>query len=286
MRFALLLAFLTLWASAAARAQSTFDEDQRVTDESLRAHHWTLEARFSTVFYPDADQGAPSVPYIGLDNQTHSGPPFYAVYGPHHRLLSDLELDLDLWQGFGSVSVGLAVGYSEFYGHSFIQEPCPAGSGLSGTCYAQQGVNSSFHLVPIRALATYRFDYFVPKHFPVVPFVRVGLDWVVYWNALGSGQVSYENGGNSDNAIGLVTGVEGSAGLMLLLDDIDGDVSRDALHDLGISHTYVMASYVDQIIQNGPSNLIYAIRTGGSSSPPAALNLSAAYFDFGVAVQC
>ncbi|MHB8419984.1 MAG: MXAN_2562 family outer membrane beta-barrel protein [Myxococcales bacterium] len=253
-----------------------------VTEESIRAHDWTVELRFSTVFYPDADSGAPNLQFINPSGTTSAGPPFQDVYGSKHRLLSDLEMDRDLWQGFGSVSVGLGVGYSEFYGHGMVQAACPSGAGL---CFNRSSVASSFHLVPIRLLATYRFDYFVPRHFPLVPFVRVGLDWVIYWNAESSGQISYEPSGASENAIGLVTGVEGSAGLMLLLDDIDGQISRDALHDIGISHTYLMAEWVDQIIQNGPSNLVYDLRTFGKSSPPAALDLSASYFDFGVAVQ-
>jgi len=269
-----------LAVAAVAVAQEGADVDGTpLTLEDLRAHQWTVELRFSTVFYPNVDSGAPDVTFVDLNGNTQSGPPFFDVYGPKHRLLSDLEVDRDLWQGFGSVSVGVALGYSEFYGHGMANS-CQ----LPQLCFTQAPVDSSFHLVPVRLLATYRFDYFVPKHFPLVPFVRVGLDWVIYWNAESSGQISFQPSGPSENAIGMVTGVEGSAGVMLLLDDVDGDISRDALHDLGISHTYLTASYVDQIIQNGPSNVIHAIWTGGGT-PPATLDLSAAYFDFGVAVQ-
>ena len=277
------------WALALAAplgvAASAFAQDAElppVTEESIRAHHWTFEARFSTVFYPNVDSGANSVPFVDGNGKPQSGPPFMDVYGPRHRLLSDIELDRDVWQGFGSVSVGLDVGYSEFYGHGMLQAGCAGGS---GACFTQTDVLSSFHIVPIRALATYRFDYFVPQHFPLVPYVRAGLDWVVYWNAMQSGQISFQPSGARANAIGLITGVEVSAGLMLLLDDIDGAISRDALHDLGLAHTYLTASYVDQIIENGPSNAFYWLRTGGSGTPPATLDRSAAYFDFGIAVQ-
>jgi hypothetical protein len=279
----LLLATLS---SGFALAQDLSDKER---DEEAAAgtipHWWTFEARMSTVFYPNADSGAPNVPFINGAGNVQSGPPFFDVYGPKHRMLTDLELDRDLWQGFGSVAVGVAVGYSEFYGLGMEQGPCPATSGLSGKCFIQSSANSSFHIIPARLLATYRFDRFVPDHIPVVPFVRAGLDWFVYWNAEQSGQVSFETNGPSDNGIGLVTGAEISGGLEVLLDDIDAVISRDALHDLGIAHTYLMAEYVDTFIENGPSNIFYDIRTGGSSKPPAALDLSSAYFQFGLGAQ-
>jgi hypothetical protein len=282
-----LTALLLLGSSALGRAQELSDKER---DEEASAgtlpHWWTVELRMTTVFYPDADSGAPNVPFINAAGNEQTGPPFYDVYGPKHRMLTDLEVDRDLWQGFGSVAVGLAAGYSEFYGYGMLQGPCPAGSGLTGKCFIQTDVNSSFHIIPARLLATYRFDYYVPDHIPVVPFVRAGLDWFVYWNAEQSGQVSYQPAPSaSDNGIGLVTGVEVSGGLEVLLDDIDAVISRDALHDLGIAHTYLMAEYVGTFIQNGPSNLLYYVRTGGNTNPPAALNLSAAYFQFGLGAQ-
>jgi hypothetical protein len=281
-----LAALLLVLGSTRGQAQEELSDKDLEAEASAGqiAHWWTVEARMTTVFYPDIDSNAPSIPFINGAGSLQTGPPFYDTYGSKHRMLTDLEVDRDLWQGFGSVAVGLAGGYSEFYGYGMLSEPCPAGTGLSGKCFAVTGVNSSFHIIPVRALATYRFDYYVPRHIPVVPFVRAGLDWFVYWNAEQSGQVSYQPTGSSDNGIGLVTGAEISGGLQVLLDDIDAVISRDALHDLGIAHTYLMAEYVDTWIQNGPSNIFYAIRTGGGTAP-ATLNLSAAYFQFGLGAQ-
>jgi hypothetical protein len=278
-------ALLPLLSAARGQAQELSDKDlEEEATAGQIPHWWTVEARLTTMYYPNIDSGAPNIPFINGAGNLQSGPPFYDVYGSKHRMLTDIELDRDLWQGFGSVAVGIAVGYSEFYGYGMLQEPCPSTSGLSGKCFAATGVNSSFHIIPTRLLATYRFDYFVPQHIPVVPFVRAGLDWFVYWNAEQSGQVSYEPTGASQNAIGLVTGAEISGGLQVLLDDIDAVISRDALHDLGIAHTYLMAEYVDTWIENGPSNLFYSIRTGGGQAP-AALDLSSAYFQFGLGAQ-
>jgi hypothetical protein len=286
-RSALALSASLLLATVAStgRAEET---DKDVGDEaapsSLLSHWWTFELRISTVYYPNADSGAPNVPFINSGGAVVSGPPFYDVYGQKHRMLTDIELDRDLWQGFGSVAVGVALGYSEFYGYGMAQSTCPTGSGLSGNCFQQTGVNSSFHILPLRLLASYRFDYFLKDHIPVVPFVRAGFDWVVYWNAEQSGQVSFDPSGPSNNAIGLITGVEVSGGLQVYLDDIDAVIARDALHDLGIAHTYLMAEYVDTSIENGPSNVFYAIRTGGGKPPPV-IDLSAAYFQFGLGAQ-
>ncbi len=264
-----------------------------VADE--HPHEWTLEVRLSTVYYPDADAGAGpgnSLTFEGTNGQLRQGAPFYDVYGPKHRMLTDLEVDRDLWSGFGTVALGLSAGYAEFYGQGLKlcadynpSVGCLAQASGSGGYLQQVAVNSSFHVVPLRLLATYRFDYFVPRGIPIVPFVRGGLDWVIYWNAMQSGQISYVIGDTGNQALGLTTGIEGSAGVQVLLDQIDTEVGGDAWHELGIAHTYLMIEYVDQIVQNGPGNVIHSIRTLGATPPAPVVDLSAAYFDFGLGFQ-
>ncbi len=256
---------------------------------------WSIEVRGSTVFYPDADAAATPGNYesfVGLDGATHSGPPFYDVYGSKHRLLTELELDRDVWKGFGSVSVGLTGGYAEFYGHGMklcagydASVGCLA-QAAGGAGYLQQvAVNSSFHLVPVRLLGTYRFDVLVPRGIPLVPFIRGGLDWVLYWNAEQSGQISFVANDAGVKGLGLTTGYEGAIGLELLLDWLDAEIGNDAWRDLGIAHTYLLVEYVDQIIQNGPGDVVHAIRTLGATPAAPAIDLSARYFDFGLGFQ-
>jgi hypothetical protein len=140
---------------------------------------------------------------------------------------------------------------------------------------------TGFHLVTGKLFASYRFDYFIPDGFPVVPFVKGGLDWVVYWEELSSGAITQ---GTSGNAFGLVTGLEASAGLSFLIDFIDPQIARDMYTDLGIAHTFFTAAWTWQDIQNDPSNVVHEIFNGGQKAAPT-LNLSASFFNFGVELE-
>ena len=263
-----LAGLLAVCALAAAGVAQALDFD--------RPHSWFIELRASTVYYPDADANVGSIPFTTAGGQGKSGPPFQDLFGTKHRLLTELEIDRELWRDFGTLSLGLAGGYSEFYGAGFRM-------GSSNNLVRSQA-ESSFHVVPLRLLATYRFDYFVPRHVPFVPFVRGGLDWVIYWNAMQDGQISFIPPPSNAQSLSMTTGVEGSVGLALLLDILDPGSARDFFEDIGVAHTYLLVEYTDQLIENGPGNLVHALRTLGQPAPPA-IDLSARFFDFGLGFQ-
>ncbi|MHB1843468.1 MAG: MXAN_2562 family outer membrane beta-barrel protein [Deltaproteobacteria bacterium] len=246
-----------------------------LADIAERPHDWDVELGFSPVYYPDVDQtaGVQDIGYTGSSGAPRSGTPFYDIYGPKHRLLTQVEVDRDLWQAFGEASVGVSLGYAEFYGH-----------GLSANTGQKVDALSSFHVLPLKLLGTYRFDPFVPRGIPLVPFVRGGLDWVIYWNAMESGQISFVPGATGTEALGLTTGIEGTIGVALVLDWIDPVLARDFSADMGIERTSFIVAYTDELIENGPGNVIHAIRTGGAAPTPV-IDLSARYFEFGIDFQ-
>ena len=271
---------LAIVASISGSAASQEDEEE--TPHFYRLHWWRVSARVSTVYYPDADQGLSPVPNAyGTDANGNLVPvnraPFEAVFGTKHRLLAEGEVERDLWQGFGSIGIGAGFAYSEFYGTGFHQVGGPDG----GLIFLKSSDGTGFHLATLKLFATYRFDYFVPSGFPLVPYVKGGLDWVIYWEQLSSGSITQ---GINGSAIGLVTGLEATAGLSFMLDFIDPLIARDMYTDLGIAHSFLTAGWTWQDIQNDPSNLVHQIFHGGQSGP-ATLNLSASYFNFGVELE-
>ena len=106
-----LAALLLVLGSTRGQAQEELSDKDLEAEASAGqvAHWWTVEARMTTVFYPDIDSNAPSIPFINGAGSLQTGPPFYDTYGSKHRMLTDLEVDRDLWQGFGSVAVGLLI---------------------------------------------------------------------------------------------------------------------------------------------------------------------------------
>jgi hypothetical protein len=145
----------------------------------------------------------------------------------------------------------------------------------------RSGDGTGCHLATAKLFVTYRFDYFVPDGFPLVPYVKGGLDWMVYWEQLSSGQITP---GVNGSALGLVTGIEGTAGLSFMLDWVDPQIARDMFVDLGIAHTFLTAGWTWQDIQNDPSNLVHKIFNNGQNGPKT-LDLSASFFNFGVELE-
>lgn len=274
MKRSLLLA-LSLLAGAPALAQE-YDTPPSGYD---RPHSWRAELRFSTVYYPAVDDNLPLVTVYPDGVTPSTGGAFGEVFGTRRRLLSEGEFDRDLWKGFGTVGVGVGFAYAEFYGTGFHN--LAAAGQLP--FYAGSGDGTGFHLGQLRLVALYRFDEFVPRGFPLVPFAKVGLDWAYYWEQLSSGQLTPNQKIGTGDAQGMVTGVEASLGLSLLLDFVDPVIAREMYQDLGVAHTYLNASYTWQDLQNGPSNLLHSIFEGGNT--PTTLNLSSQFFDFGVSVE-
>jgi hypothetical protein len=269
---ALGLAALSLGASK-ARADSLFE--QREPGEG-RPRNWIVELKFSTVYYPDLDNG---VTPLVLNNGSVTDPsytgltgPFHAVMGSKHRLLSQLEGDYALWQGFGTLSVGLGFAYAEFYGHTYR---IPA----DGSPPVLTGDSTYFREVQTRTLLIYRLDPW--PRIPLIPYVKGGLDWVYYWSTLSNGSISSANGVSGD---GLTTGLEFTLGMAFQLDVIDGTIAQDAYNSIGISHSYFIFDWTDQVIQNGPGNVWHGIWNGGRGGPPAS-NLSGSFFSFGLQFQ-
>jgi hypothetical protein len=266
---------LVVLGPSSARA---FDLFEQYPESERRPRNWLLEVKLSTVYYPDADSGVTPIPVVNYGSVTSpslAGPvgPFHAVMNPHHRVLSQLELDRTLWQGsFGTLAVGLGLAYAEFYGHTY-RDP---GGGAPPVLTTD---TTYFREIQWRALLIYRLDPW--PRIPIVPYVKGGMDWIYYWSQLSNGSTSTADGVSGD---GLTTGLEITLGVAIQLDALDGDISQDAYNTLGISHTYFVFDWTDQFIQNGPGNLIHQIFNGGQSAP-AAVNLSSTYFSFGLQFQ-
>ena len=256
-----------------ARADSLFE--QREPGEG-RPRNWIIELKFSTVYYPNLDSGVqPLIVNTGsVTSPVYSGltGPFHAVMQNKHRLLSQLEGDYAIWQGFGTLSVGLGFAYAEFYGHTYR---IPG----DGSPPVLTSDSTYFREVQTRTLLIYRLDPW-PK-IPLVPYVKGGLDWIYYWSTLSNGSISSANGVSGD---GLTTGFEFTLGMAFQLDVIDGTIAQDAYNSIGISHTYFVFDWTDQIIQNGPGNVWHGLWNGGRGAPPAS-DLSGSFFSFGLQFQ-
>lgn len=200
-------------------------------------------------------------PKIDSDPSLNGHTPYADTFGGGSMLLFELEVERELWHRFGSLGIGVSVGYSEKYGSA--QYDSSGGGALSGP----SGDKTSLKVIPLKAMAVYRFDYpALHWGFPVVPYVKGGFTVEPWWVTKGSG-VEYSGGAR---AAGFKGGYGGVFGLALMLDYAEAALGRDFRSDYGVFHSYLFAEFNDWQVQS--------FRNTG-------LNLSGQYFMFGFAFE-
>ncbi|MBI5482143.1 MAG: hypothetical protein HY906_25030 [Deltaproteobacteria bacterium] len=230
MRRALLHALVALAALPAA-AQLPGPGSGGVEPEKSYASpkHFAFEAKFGP-YKPSIDDEFPS-------GQT--GP--YSRYFGGSGLMSQFEFDYQLFQKFGSIGVGLGLGYFTKSGKSF---PCLPGTGAAcePDFSTKSGDSTSINVLPLALLAIYRFDVLALRYrVPVVPYVKGGLTYSFWWINKGNGKVASVTGadGTKDNGRNGQFGLTVTGGVALMLDAFDTGAGRELDGALGINHTYI-----------------------------------------------
>jgi hypothetical protein len=184
-------------------------------------------------------------PYTPLIDRPFTGTkPYQQVFGGGPMLLGELEVDYHLFQRFGSLAVGLSGGYAEKYGRA-----------VDDATGAQTSQATGLMLVPLKALAVYRFDWLSLKYdVPLVPYAKGGLVVMPWWVTSGSA-LEVDNG---VRGAGVSVGLAGVLGLALTLDFLDPRLARDFDTGVGVNHTYLFAEFALQemgLFQKGSLDL-------------------------------
>ncbi len=176
-------------------------------------------------YTPDVDSGVPG-----------GATPHRAIFGDSTRLLYQLEVDYDLLQRFGTVSVGLGAGYFTESAKAFI-------AAADGTSTATRSADStSLRLIPISLLAVYRLDVLAERwRVPLVPYVKVGLNYTFWKITDGNGDVATLTQGG--RGAGGTLGWQTTAGLAVRLDGLDSSAMRELEADSGLKHVSVFWDY-------------------------------------------
>ena len=228
-RSATLLALgLALTVPARARAQSNILEaepsEMPASHRFRSPQHFAFELKFGP-YKPDVDS---EFDRGGVDVRT----PYKNYFGNGRHLLSQIELDLQLFHRFGSLAAGFGIGYYSVTGTA------PLGSHTG----ALSGDTSNFKVVPLSVSAVYRFDYLLEqKGIPLVPYGKLGLDWA-YWQ-ITDGNDEIATDGHGGTGRGGTLGWHAAAGIALVIDFFDPDAARDFDADLGVNHTAITFEY-------------------------------------------
>ena len=111
------------------------------------------------------------------------------------------------------------------------------------------GANSGF-LVPLVLQLVYRWDYLAERwRVPVVPYVRAGLVYALWWIKDGNGNLArFGEGGKK--AYGGTFGYQVNVGLSLQLDLLEPTTSKRLDAETGINHFYLFCEFVHSRIDN------------------------------------
>jgi hypothetical protein len=176
-------------------------------------------------YLPDVDSGL-----------ANGATPHQAVFGQSTHLLYQLEVDYELWQGFGTVSLGAGFGYFREKAKAFI-------ANADGTSTNNRSSDeTALRLLPTSLLVVYRMDVLAERwQVPVVPYAKLGLNYTFWSITDGNGdQATLGQGGRG---AGVTAGWQTAAGLALQLDIFDPASMRELDGDTGINHMYAFVDY-------------------------------------------
>jgi len=198
---------LSLWVALAALGLApAAHAAEDLAQESPRK--WVLDLQFGS-YFPSIDEGV-------------QGSPFADFFGGN-SLITQLSLQRLVYQGIGTLGIGLQAGYSEFFGRTFVQ----------GTD-ERSGDPSYFRVVPIQLFVAYRFDY-AALHWDI-PFVLHGRAGIGEW-------IWWESGPGTGDDSGAKLGFGLSAGLAFHLDWLDPKLAREFDRNFGVNNTYLFVEY-------------------------------------------
>jgi hypothetical protein len=213
-----LAALLTHNATASAQIFT------RQADSQYRSNrHFALEMRFGP-YSPDID-----------DEFGGAARPHEKFFGDKRRLMTQVEIDYQIFKRFGSAAIGLSLGYFTEKAKAFLSETA------TSTNPTRSGDDTRLSLFPVALLAVYRADQLWQyMGIPLVPYGKIGLNytsWSIY-----DGNDEVAEGGASGfpgRGRGGTPGWQWSAGVSFALDIIDFNSARELDRETGVNHSYL-----------------------------------------------
>ncbi|MCB9638438.1 MAG: hypothetical protein H6727_05960 [Myxococcales bacterium] len=174
--------------------------------------------------------------FTQIDQETGlSGKPFSSLFGTTTLPYLEVGFEWLFLKKYGSLGLGATAGISWMQGKALKQD---------GT--ADENNTMAFWMIPLRLELIYRMDYFVHSHkFPLVPYVRGGLDYNFWFVTDSNGSLaSYQDSAGKDlSAFGGRFGFHFGAGLQFLLDVLDPTTARTFDMEVGVNHTYLFVEW-------------------------------------------
>jgi len=156
-----------------------------------------------------------------------------------YQFLPMLDVDRVIWSGSGQVTLGGSIGYMQK--SAFAYRDGTTADELFRV--RSRASSNTFRLIPLAITASYRVTQLDDLYgIPLVPYLRGGLAYYVWWMKGPSGSLSkictdgtQDSDCEGNKAYGGTLGVQGALGLSIRAERIDKDASR-AMKNSGIVH--------------------------------------------------
>lgn len=198
-----------------------------------------------------------------IDSEFTSGVhPYKDTFGDSQHLMFQTQLGYELFNKLGTVLLSPGIGYFKVSGHGFLKSGEKAKD------------KTTMSILPLYLDLQYRFDLLWQDfHIPIVPVIRGGVDYYVWWIKNGVGEVSTykDKQGRSYDGKGGTFGAHVGFALHFVLDWVAPGMSQDFDADWGVNATSLFVEYTMNFIND----------FGSSKS----FNLSSKSLFFGIAFE-
>ncbi len=168
--------------------------------------------------------------YPAVDDEFGGTGPYAAAFGTDWRFYGEMEIGFFFWQGFGKLGSAYHLGYSSATGNALN----PDGTASSDS--------TSFSVISNRASLLYRFDVLQESfNVPLVPVLKVGPDYVLWYSDGGDGSTSKVG---DRSASGGKWGYHAALSLQFLLDVIDPSSAATFDMNWGVNNSYFFGEYM------------------------------------------
>lgn len=175
--------------------------------------------------------------------------PYKDIFNDKTELMFKFGFDYELFQRLGTLSVGGTTGFWQVVGKGIYNYQ-------TNTVQKSQDT-TVFNILPAELNLMYKFDYYAnAANIPLVPYVKGGLDYYIFWITDSRGDISrYQNSeGKTFEGYGGKTGYHYAGGLMFLLDWIDRETAADFDMEFGVNNSYIFIELYKAQIDGFGSN--------------------------------
>jgi hypothetical protein len=190
---------------------------------------------------------------------------YSTIFDDKSMFMTRIELDWQLFQGFGSIAIGGEFGYAQVTGNAVAVD-------TSDTTTDE----TQFKMIPLSLSLIYHLDIMAVKwRFPVVPFFKAGIDYCIWWindglDETSSYSVTDPDTGKSEKfeGTGDTWGWHVATGVKFLLDNFAPQMAQTFDNEVGVNNSYLFVEYVisdiddfgsDKSFQLGDENLMFGL---------------------------